>query len=277
MAHLDLTYYMLDWDDNILFMPTKIYLQRNGEPATVTTKEFATVRTDPSYEPLDGDWDQAFKGFRDGTGDFVGDTRAAIRAESFAPSYAAFKRALREARLFCIVTARGHSADTMRRGIEAFIEEALTDDERTQMLENIQHFNRLAGLDVAAGDCLTGYLDLNGYVGVSSPGFLKIFEEHAPAGVETGAAPEEAKTFAVRQFVASTVALADALPADTRRIAFGFSDDDLGNLKTMRAFLSEDLVAEYPAIEFFVYDTSGTEEVVEAVRAAGVRNGDMGI
>ena len=260
MPDLDLKYYMLDWDDNILFMPTRIYLQRDGKPVDVTTKDFAEIRTDPSYEPLNGDWDQAFKGFRDGTGDFVGDTREAIASESFAPSFRAFKRALREARLFCIVTARGHAAQTIREGVEVFIAEAFTDDERAEMIQNIQGFNGLAGLDIPDDECLGKYLDLNGYVGVSSPGFLKIFEDHAPDGIDTGASPEDAKTFAVRKFVKRAVGLADNLPAETRRIAFGFSDDDKRNLATMRKFLDEELVEEFPNVEFFVYNTSSGDK-----------------
>jgi len=263
MSTLDLKYYMLDWDDNILFMPTRIHLERDGVAVDVTTKEFAEIRTDPSYKPLNGSWDQAFKGFRDGTGDFVGDTRKAIAAKEFAPSFRAFKTALREARLFCIVTARGHAAKTVREGVEVFIEEAFSDEERREMQKNIQGFNQLAGLEVPADECLTRYLDLNGYVGVSSPGFLKIFESHSPPGIDTGASPEDAKTFAVCNFVKETVRLADSLPAATRRIAFGFSDDDKRNLATMRKFLDEELVKEYPNVEFFVYNTSGSKAEVE--------------
>ncbi|MCH7736746.1 MAG: hypothetical protein IH872_05015 [Chloroflexi bacterium] len=263
MATLDLKYYMLDWDDNILFMPTLIHLQRDGKPVDVTTKKFAEIRSDKSYEPLDGSWDKAFKGFRDGTGDFVGDLRKAIESEDYAPSYRAFKTALREARLFCIVTARDHSAATIRKGVEEFINLALSDEDRADMVQNIQKFHALAGLRVADDKCLSSYLDHNGYVGVSSPGFLKIFENETDIGMDTGANPEGAKTFAVRKFVEETIALAKNLPAETRRIAFGFSDDDKRNIAVMREFLESELVKKYPNIDFFVYNTSGAETEVE--------------
>ena len=56
MQNIDLKYYMFDWDDNILFMPTLIRMQHNGAAENVTTEEFALVRNDPSYGPIDGDW-----------------------------------------------------------------------------------------------------------------------------------------------------------------------------------------------------------------------------
>jgi hypothetical protein len=265
MQDIDLEYYMFDWDDNIMFMPTLIYLQRNGEPVNVTTKKFAEVRQDKSYGPIDGDWNKAFTLFRDppeGSGDFVADTRTAISKGDFAPSYPAFKKALGDAALFAIVTARGHSAATIRRGVECFIEEALSENERKEMLENIQNFNRLAGIDIPDDRALERYLDLNRYVGVSSPGFLRMFRGDAPPDV--GASPEEAKTFAVRQFVESTLELIKNLKgANIRSKSFGFSDDDTGNYAEMREFMKQELVKEFEKVKFFVYDTSGKTIRVE--------------
>ena len=263
MAGLDLKYYIFDWDDNILFMPTRIHLQLDGKPISVTTREYAELRHDKAYQLLNNNPDDAFEGFRDETGDFVGDTQQAIRDEKFAPSFPAFKKALIKARLFSIVTARGHSSATIRKGVELLIETCLSQTEKETMLSNIQKFNRLAGLDIPAEDRLAQYLDLNGYIGVSSPGFLKIFNEHALAGVDSGTSnPENSKTFAVRHFVEQTLELAKNIMADVGQIAFGFSDDDPRNLATVRQFLDEKLTTEFPTVDFFVYDTSkGTIEV----------------
>jgi len=267
MQNIDLEYYMFDWDDNIMFMPTLIYLQREGDPVNVTTAEFACVRKDKSYGPIDDDWDKAFTKFRDppqGSGDFVGDSKAAIENRKFAPSYPAFKKALRDAALFAIITARGHSAATIRKGVEVFIENALTESERKEMLENIQAFNRLAGLDISDVSALARYLDLNSYVGVSSPGFLRMFRSDAPPDV--GASPEEAKTYAVRQFVENTLKLKNNLKeAVISSTSFGFSDDDTGNYAAMREFMKRDLVNEFENVSFFVYDTSGGKIHVEVL------------
>jgi hypothetical protein len=261
---MDLKYYMLDWDDNILFMPTEIHLERDGQPVDVTTKDYATIRQDPSYGFLNGSADEAFAGFRDGTGDFVGDTEKAIEAKEYAPSFGAFKTALLEARLFSIVTARGHAAKTIRAGVERFISLVFTDEERSQMLDRVQHFNALAGLSVPRDECLSKYLDLNGYVGVSSPGFLAVFEGDEPGEDGSSAAsPEEAKTYVVREFVEHALELAKNIPSASGRIAFGFSDDDRGNLAKMREFMEQELVGDYPGISFFVYDTSGSKPHIE--------------
>ncbi len=276
--NIDLDYYMFDWDDNILFMPTLIRLQHNGQAKNVTTEEFATVRKDPLYGPIDGNWDKAFAEFRDppqGTGNFVEDTRKSLRDGRFAPSFPAFKKALTNAALFAIVTARGHSADTMRRGVEVFIEEALSEDERQAMIANIQKFNRWAGIQIPDEQCLAAYLDLNAYVGVSSPGFLRSFR--ADASADVGASPEAAKTFAVEKFVENTLSLTKNLKyADVRGISFGFSDDDRGNYAEMRDFLKKELVARLPQVSFFVYDTSGNktriEELTKRPRDASVLN-----
>lgn len=261
MPELHLKYYMLDWDDNILYMPTTIRMMHHGVPVDVTTKQFAEVRHDPNYRPINDSWDEAFAQFRDGSGDFVADTRQAIVEQAFAPSFAAFKRALLKARLFCIVTARGHSAATIRRGVETVIDQVFSAEEHAEMLRNIQAFNQHAGLEIPDELAFEKYLDLNGYVGVSSPGFLKIFQDQMPDSVEPTS--ERAKTVAVAQFVAHTLALAQNLPARTRYIAFGFSDDDHRNLQVMRQFLSETLVEQHPDVAFFVYNTSDEDVEVE--------------
>lgn len=131
------------------------------------------------------------------------------------------------------------------------------------MVANIQRYNRLAGIEVSDDVSIGRYLDLNGYIGVSSPEFLKAYaSDHGDA---SAAAPEEAKTYAVREFVEHTIKLANNLPAQKRQIAFGFSDDDLGNLAVMREFIEEELVKEFDNVHFFVFDTSKTKAKVEAL------------
>ena len=58
----DFKYYIFDWDDNILHMPTKIRMEHredeNGEwtPVEVSTSTFALVRADEKHyrPPSDG-------------------------------------------------------------------------------------------------------------------------------------------------------------------------------------------------------------------------------
>ena len=67
----DFKYYIFDWDNNILHMPTQIHLERRRadgtwEPLSVSTSAFAVLRSDrENYRPPNGDWEQSFADFRD--------------------------------------------------------------------------------------------------------------------------------------------------------------------------------------------------------------------
>jgi hypothetical protein len=268
LREVDLEYYLFDWDDNILFMPTLIHLEHNGAEVSISTGEYAAHRKNDALKPVGGDWGTTFRSFRDppvGDGDFVGDTRTAIASRKRGPSYEAFKRAITRGRLFAIVTARGHSAETIREGVEVFIEEAMSDAERQTMVANIQEFNRLAEFDIADDQCVARYLDLNSYVGVSSPNFLRSLEMDAPD--TESVTLEDAKTYAVEKFVETTVRLRKNLKnTKVGSMSFGFSDDDKGNYAKMREFIKEDLAKRFLDADFFIYDTSGNRVRGERIR-----------
>ena len=88
IASRDLKYYIFDWDDNILHMPTYIHLERrlgNGHwvPHLVSTAVFSVIRNDQeNYRPPDNNWEKAFVEFRDFAADdeskFLKDARTAI-------------------------------------------------------------------------------------------------------------------------------------------------------------------------------------------------------
>ena len=88
IAARDLKYYIFDWDDNILRMPTHIHLERrlaNGTwvPHLVSTALFSVIRNDTvNYRPPGGVWEKAFVEFRDFAQDdeskFLKDAREAI-------------------------------------------------------------------------------------------------------------------------------------------------------------------------------------------------------
>ena len=66
----ELHYYALDWDDNILHMPTKILMDKKvGEewaPTEVSTAQFAEVRNDQeNYRIRNNNPIEAFSEFRD--------------------------------------------------------------------------------------------------------------------------------------------------------------------------------------------------------------------
>jgi len=266
-----LKYYMFDWDDNILHMPTMIHLERRTDegwkPLSVTTAEFAKIRRDTeNYRPRAGDWDSAFVDFYDsgarGDQAFLEDTQKALRpivqkeAEG-APSFMRFKKALIEGSLFAIITARAHSANSIRRGVEYFISSVLSDDEREQMVRNLRRFIKLFGEDgtlLMDDEVVSRYLDLNRYRGVTSPEFQELMGRSI-SGAES---PENAKQFAVKDFVTHVINIIRERGVEAS-ISIGFSDDDPHNVNAVVDFLNDELARQFPDVKFVVYDTSDPE------------------
>jgi hypothetical protein len=265
---LDLKYYMFDWDDNILHMPTRIHLERReGEgwvPYDVSTAEFARIRRDTeNYRPRGNDWDQAFIDFYDvgehGEDAFLEDTKKALAPviagkAAGAPSFDRFRLALVEGRLFAIITARSHSSRAIRKGVEYFIQHVLTAGERRSMVDRLKEY--IVRFDGRAAEMpdeqiIENYLNLNRYHGVTSPEFEKKMGRSS-SGSES---PEHAKQVAIKDFVQHVIALIRGVGV-REPISIGFSDDDRKNVQAVEGYLRDELAREFPHIKFVVYDTS---------------------
>jgi hypothetical protein len=273
VAQRDFKYYIFDWDDNILRMPTRIYLEKLQPDGSwvlhpVSTSVYSVVRQDTAhYRLAHNDRDEAFQEFQDSrppdVNTFLRDTRAAIRKvvsgeEPPCPSYTTFRRTLVEGRLFAIVTARGHSAETLRHGVECFIEEALTPDEREEMMANLRGYRRCYdGITAFGTDAeeLDYYLSLNRYHAVTSPDFSAWLERKLNQKVH----PEQRKQFAIADFVEHVIRIV-AHSAETggvwRPVSVGFSDDDPGNIALVQQYILDALTKRFPDVTFCVYDTS---------------------
>ena len=171
-----------------------------------------------------------------------------------APSFNKFRKALAEGRLFAIITARSHSAAAIRRGVEYFIDHVLSPAEKRRMLRHLRGY--IACFDGDPGglsddQVLKGYLDICRYRGVSSPEFQKLMGRKL-GGSES---PEEAKQFAIREFVQHAIRL---VKGRRRRgpISIGFSDDDRKNVEAVQEFMHNELGREFPGVKFVIYDTS---------------------
>ncbi|MCZ7591257.1 MAG: hypothetical protein M5U15_03495 [Kiritimatiellae bacterium] len=265
---LHLKYYMFDWDDNILHMPTKIHLEKKSgsgwKKHDVTTAQFARVRREmKNLRPVGNDWDLAFSDFYDigsrGIDAFLDDTRKALRPiisgkAKGAPSFQKFRNALIEGRLFAIITARSHSAAAIRKGVEYFIRRVLTAEEKKAMLDNLRGYIAYFDGDpsgMSDRQVLSQFLDLCRYRGVTSPEFQQLMGRKI-GGSES---PEEAKQFAIREFVQHALSLVRNRTKATT-ISVGFSDDDQKNVEAVQKFINKELGKEYPGIKFVVYDTS---------------------
>ena len=268
----DFKYYIFDWDDNILHMPTRIHLeQRQADgawtPLAVSTSVFSLIRTDTvNYRPPNGRWPDAFIEFQDETNGtesaFLRDARQAIERlihgqEKPAPSFRTFRKTLVEGRLFAIVTARGHASETLKKGVRLFIDLVLTPAEREEMLANLRGyracFDQAATCDSDDAE-LEYYLNLNHYHAVTSPDFQTWLNRAAP---DTKGA-ESRKQFAIRAFVEHIAGMLARTQDGTLRrpISIGFSDDDPGNIAAVQSFIRGELARLFPGVKFCVYDTS---------------------
>lgn len=241
--------YSLDWDDNILFMPTKIHLEKlvdgNWEPYDVSTEEFREVRSELGDNLRTTP--TSFKDFQEYEA-FINDTIQAINDQRFGPSYDKFKKSLINIDDFSIITARGNPIKALKDGIKVLIKLSFSPLEKNEMKNNLQE----------KGITLDEYLDGQDLQAVSSPEFQQKYGKG-----EGATKPEEAKTIAFKEYVKRVVKSAKTLidNPEFKGISIGFSDDDLGNVKKMESFIREILSKKYPNVNFVVYDTSDPKNI----------------
>lgn len=137
-----ISFYFFDFDDNIMFLATPIFLRNaiTHEEQAVSTKEFASIqpllgRSAPwaDYAVFGG----SFRNFRDippgqlAPGQkqhFVADVEKAVAAhdcEWQGPSWKLFAYACDQQRPISIVTARGHSRETLKAGVRVLVDRGL--------------------------------------------------------------------------------------------------------------------------------------------------------
>ena len=278
VADRDFKYYIFDWDDNILHMPTKIHLEERCDdgtwrPVEVSTSVFAIVRTDSRYRLPPGGRLEAFKEFQDvvdesGDLSFIRDTRAALAriksGEKPGPSFETLRKTLREGRIFAIVTARGHASGTIREAVRLFIDEVLDDGERSAMMRSLRGYRWWLDRKTSFGtdeDELDYYLSMCRYHAVTHPGFSAQLKSDGDFGgryAEASASerPELAKEFAIRDFVEHVFHMLERTGGLGRPVSVGFSDDDAGNVRAVSEYIQSELVRRFKGFKFVVYDTS---------------------
>jgi hypothetical protein len=233
-------------------------------PHAVSTALFSLIRSDTdNYRPPNGDWELAFREFRDidvgNENVFLRDTRTAIDRvvagkEAAGPSFERFRQTLVQGRLFAIVTARGHAPGIIRQGVVYFIDTVLTSEERACMLANLRGylacFDPDHGLETDA-EVLDHYLLLNRYHAVMSPAFKQLMGPGAPGSPHA----EGGKQFAIRDFVEHVMRIAGERGL-VGPISVGFSDDDVSNVQAVEEYVRKTLAAEFPSVKFVVYYTN---------------------
>jgi len=248
---VNLRAYSFDWDDNIITMPTTIKMLKKTdvgwEKINVSTSEFSIFRDEENYKLDDGAFDNFIN-----EESFLTDLQQALSNNSFAPSFEKFKEALIYASPISIITARGHTPETLKKGVELIISNTFNEEELSKMIDNIQQiFTELEGKEPEI--ILKTYLDSQDYHPITSEIFTKKFDLESGSPLD----PEESKKIALRDYVSKIVAkTSEMVNTQYNKLSVGFSDDDLGNINAIIPFIKEVLQVEFPEVKFVVYDTS---------------------
>jgi hypothetical protein len=133
-----ISFYFFDVDDNLLFLPTKLYLwnAENQTELAVSSREFANVQNDLGRRGKWQPWTmraETFRDFRDQPGIaasaqvFVSDIRKAVTGSApwQGPSWPLLVHAAHSQRPIVVVTARGHSPQTIEAGIQELVDQRL--------------------------------------------------------------------------------------------------------------------------------------------------------
>ena len=268
MENNDLVYYMFDWDDNILYMPTVVHLEKlvDGKwiPTNIMTDEFSDIRDyikdyydgKPSeWKLLNDEFDIAFSEFRDfgkrGPIAFLQDTRDAIKRNSFGPVWDDFIKCLIDGSLFAIITARGHEPETIKNTVKWIINNILTKKEYKKLIKNLNNFNRLFDgrfYDLEDDELIDEYLNDCEFIGISSKWFVNNFNVSKEGAISS----EILKLKAIEYFVDKIDDYGKYLG---RNIKIGFSDDDIKNIISVYDYFKNKLSNEYPIIDFHAYHT----------------------
>jgi hypothetical protein len=245
----DLKYYAFDWDDNLMYMPTKIILRDdNDNEVPMSTEDFAEHRHQIGKEEFDynghkivGYADQPYRNFREG-----GDKQFKIDAmkAKTGPAWSDFVEAINNGSIFSIITARGHNPDTIKDAIYNLIVSDHQGINKDLLLKNLRKYRDISDMeDKSDMELIKDYLDMNKYYPVS---FLDA----------TGAGnPEQLKVDAMREFISYVKSQAKNLGKklylknDVKNNfvpSIGFSDDDLKNVEVMKnSFEDEPMLKNY--------------------------------
>lgn len=271
-----LDYYMFDWDDNILVMPTVIHLEHlvTGVwiPTDITTAEFTNIRIElfKYYEEGESNWrfinddrDEAFAEFRDegirGDGAFIEDTKNAINLKSYGPIWDEFIDCLINGNRFLIVTARGHEPESIKNSVKWIIYNVLTIEQRTIMVKNLKEWYKLFNtldIDWVDDDYIEYYLTLCSFIGIFSDWFAENFD----VGGEM-ARPEKYKPMAIKYFIQKISKFGDIL---NKKVKVGFSDDDLLTAQSIQKYFRDELSLDFP-LDYHTYHTKedGTKTKID--------------
>ena len=236
---IPMKYYAFDWDDNLMYMPTKIYLlDDDGDEVGMGTEDFAEYRTQIGKEPFEYNGftivdfaPEPFRDFKvDGDGKFLKDVMSAELANDAA--WPDFVEAINNGSLFSIITARGHRPSTLMMGVKKLIDSNRGGIDSDMLYDSLKEMRINAGENPEDKETeIMKYLKMNRYYPVSY-------------GEGSATNPEVAKITAMNRFKQYVQGQAEKLNLRlSKKIEneirnkfvpmIGFSDDDPRNIKAM--------------------------------------------
>lgn len=246
-----LRYFAFDVDDNLLYMPTLIHLEKKIDdvwiPISISTGEFAKIRLNKSlYRFRDNDYRKTFCETSDlgprGNRAFLEDVKIAVHNKDFGPSWNAFIGCLTEANIFSIITAREHESSSIRKAVEWIIDEYLDENQKYSLWnnalkfnylfsENIERINKLMPSILTKTNIIKKYLDNCEFWGITSATFSRKFRKKSDMF-----SPEELKELALDNFIKKCQSFGRRI---NRKVKIGFSDDDVKNVQHIHKFFKE--------------------------------------
>jgi hypothetical protein len=245
-------YYAFDWDDNLMYMPTKIYTKDDkGKVVGMSTEDFAEYRTEIGKEPFDyeghtivGFDENPFRDFNvPGDNQFLKD---AMKAPT-GPAWGDFVEAVNNGSVFSIITARGHTPTILKNAVYNLIKKNKHGISEKELVKNLKKYRELADEeDLSDDELVRSYLDMNRYHPVSF-------------GQGSAANPEQLKVDAMKEFMTYVQNLSRQLQEKAfmkNKISnyfvpyIGFSDDDLRNVQAMKKHFDDESGLE-------IYHTGG--------------------
>ncbi len=249
-------YYAFDWDDNLMYMPTKIYLKSDkGKVVGMSTEDFAEYRSEIGKKPfkyegniiVDFD-DDAFRDFRvSGDKKFMTDAMTA----QVGPAWSDFVEAVNNGSIFSIITARGHTPSVLKDTIHNLINKNKYGLNKKEIVKNLRKYRDITDEeDLTDDELIETYLEMCKYHPVSF-------------GEGSAANPEELKVSAMKQFMEYVKNLSHRLQEKAyfkNKISnyftpyIGFSDDDLKNVQAMKKHFDDESGLD-------IYHTGGGEKL----------------
>lgn len=234
------SFYFFDFDDNIAFLTTPLYIfhKKTGAEVALSSADFAkhhsSVGVSGVFEDFRFDYCDvtgSFRNFRDKNIEalekledkrqvFVRDVADALGFPDFqwkGPSWECFYHAAFNQRPVSLITARGHHPETIKQGIKEFV------------------FSKALPLE---------------------PNYLSIYPvSHKPTRVVLGDLQYSLNTAELKQrAIRASVQAAIQKYGYSPHHRFGMSDDDPKNIQLIVEEMAR-LKAEYPEMSFFIIET----------------------